>query len=320
MPELPEVETTARGLNKKVLGLKILDFWTDWPKYLKTPKTERDFKKCVKGKKILDFNRRGKNLLIKLSGNTTILIHQKMTGHLLYGKWEKGSDVKVKDKKLLEKLGVGWEKEKWLPTPFSGDLTDPKNKFIRSIFFLDNGKMLALSDLRRFAKIMCGPTEEIMSLPEIKSLGPEPLEKSFTFAKFKRLIKGDPEAKIRGKTGKIKQVLMDQNFIVGVGNIYADEILYLAKIHPLSKVEKLKDTQLKAIYNQMKKVLTKAVKTRGTSIDDFRDPMGAKGKYGELLLVYQKTGQKCPKGHKIERIRINSRSSHFCPKEQKLYK
>ncbi len=113
---------------------------------------------------------------------------------------------------------------------------------------------------------------------------------------------------------------MDQSFIVGIGNIYSDEILYKAKIHPLSRVEKLKASQFRVLYLFIRKILKKAIKLRGTSIDDFRDTAGRKGKYGEVIMVYQKKGQKCPQGHVIKRIKLGGRSGHFCPVEQKLYK
>ena len=124
--------------------------------------------------------------------------------------------------------------------------------------------------------------------------------------------------KFRVKKGKVKQVLMDQQFIVGIGNIYSDEILYTAKIHPLSRVEKLKEPHIKAIYAAIKKILEKGIKMRGTSIDDFRDTYGKKGNYGNVLLVYQRTGKKCPHGHLIHRIKVAQRSAHFCPTCQRL--
>jgi|SRR3989344_2596248 len=301
MPELPEVETVARGLNQTVKGRKIKDVWTDWPKYFRLPKGETAFKKCIVGRKITGAGRRAKYVLIALSGDYLLAIHQKMTGHLLYGFWKPGTG---------NRKPAGWEKEKWIPKPFSGPLTDPMNRFVRLIFFLDNKKMLAFSDVRRFGKVLCGPKDEVMN--HLNGLGPEPLDPAFTFKKFKDLF--------LKKRGRIKQVIMNPEFIAGIGNIYADEILYAAKIHPLSRVEKLKDRELKAIYNATKKILVSAIKVRGTSIDDFRDLAGKKGGYSDIRMVYQRAGQKCPRGHIIKRIKIGGRSAHFCPTEQKLYK
>lgn len=301
MPELPEVETVAKGLNRTVKGRKIKDVWTDWPKYFKLSKSEKAFKRCVVGREITGAGRRAKYVLIELSGDYLLAIHQKMTGHLLYGRWQ------MVDGRLSKP--TGWEKEKWLPQPFKGPLTDPMNRFIRLIFFLDNKKMLALSDVRRFAKVLCGPREKILATSDLSKLGPEAL--GLNSREFIGLF--------NNKHGRIKQVLMDQNFIVGIGNIYSDEILYLAKIHPLSRVEKLGESQLQTIYKAIKKVLTKAITMHGTSIDDFRVPTGEKGKYGERRLVYQRAGQKCPHGHTIKRLKIGGRSAHYCPVEQKLY-
>lgn len=303
MPELPEVETTVRGLNRRVKGRRIIGVWTDWPKYFKLHKNRDSFSRLIVGRKIIKSTRRGKNILVDLSGGYILLVHQKMSGHLLYGNW--------KENKRPSKAPAGWESQKWFPDPPQGKLIDPKNRFIRLIFFLDNGKILALSDLRRFAKVLAGPKEKILALPDIADLGPEPLETSFS--EFRKLFKA--------KRGGIKQILLDQKFIVGIGNIYADEILYASRIHPLSRAEKLKTPQLKALYQATRKILKKALESRGTSIDDFRDTAGAKGDYGSKLVVYQQTGKKCPDGkHTVKRIKIGGRSTHFCPVEQKLYK
>jgi formamidopyrimidine-DNA glycosylase len=304
MPELPEVETVVQGLNNKIRGRKIVALWTDWPKYFRLSGGEKAFRRHVIGKKLLRVERRGKNILISLSDNHLLLVHQKLSGHLLYGRWKKNARP--------DKNSKTWEGQKWIPDPPRGALLDPMNRFIRLIFFLDNKKMLALSDLRRFAKVLCGPKEAILGLADIKNIGPEPLDKNFTLAKFKALF--------GVRRGAIKQVLMDQAFIAGIGNIYSDEILYLAKIHPLSRAEKLKGPQFEKIYRVMRKIFKKAVKVRGTSIDDFRDTAGTKGAYGQLLMVYQKNGQKCPKNHIIKRLKVGGRSAHFCSAEQVLYK
>ena len=305
MPELPEVETVVRDLQKRVVGRRILDVWTDWPKYFKGTSL-KVFKRQVKNKKILGVARRGKNILIKVSGGYLILVHLKMTGHLLVGKW------KITNNKSQT------TKKEWKPDGAAREMSDPKNGFIRLIFFLDFKEypMLALSDTRRFAKVLCGPKEKILNLPDLKSLGPEALE--IPYKDFRELFKT--------KKGKIKQVLLDQSFVVGIGNIYSDEILYVAKIHPLSRVEKLKEAHIKALYLAMRKILERGIKMRGTSSDDFRDTYGRRGNYGSVILTYQRQGQKCAKGpfgfaqgkHIIQRIKVAQRSAHFCPKCQHL--
>jgi formamidopyrimidine-DNA glycosylase len=304
MPELPEVETIAKDLDREIKGRTIKGLWTDWPKYFKLPKGEKLFKKHIIGKKITGVGRRGKNVLIHLSDGHLLLVHQKMSGHLLAGQWRK---IGTKDRR---KLSEPWAGQKWLPVAVKGPLLDPMNRFIRLIFFLDKGEMLALSDLRRFAKVICGPREKVFDLPDLKDLGPEPLEKGFTFAKFKNLFKD--------KNGRIKQVLMDQSFVVGIGNIYADETLWLAKIHPLRRLDSLSPAELKRIYVAMITTLRKAVKLRGSSIDDYRDGFGRRGGYDLVRYVYQREGKKCPRcGRKIKRMKIGGRSAHFCENCQK---
>ena len=173
MPELPEVETVVKGLNQKVRGLTIKDVWSDWPKYFKPHRSLAKFKKQVAGKKIIKAARRGKNILIELSGGKLLLIHQKMTGHLLVGKWQhnKKGDGRTRTSGYWQSKGPG-------------PLSDPKNDFIHLMFFLSNSQQLALSDVRKFAKVLCASKEEILNSEDLTSLGPEPLETGFTFIKF----------------------------------------------------------------------------------------------------------------------------------------
>lgn len=283
MPELPEVQTTVNGLNKKIKNLTITGVWTDWPKYLK-----KGFAKEITGRKILKIWRIGKNIIFDLSGGKVMLIHQKMTGHLLYGKWR---DEKV-------------------------------NSYIHLIFSLSNGEKLSLSDLRKFAKILAVDKKDFKNLKDIKNIGPDPLLQSFKFSDFKNLI--------TKRRGAVKKILVNQNIISGIGNIYSDEILFTAKIHPLKKIENLNRTELKKIFNATKKILKKAVKLRGTSISDYRDTAGKAGRYGDVRLVYRKEGEKCPRLRQsfgrqankcngiIKRIKIGGRSAHFCLVCQKL--
>lgn len=327
MPELPEVETIVRDLKNKIIGRKVKSVWFDAPKMIsiifadkrgkvrgttrKTDKFQQTFENAVRGFKITEIKRRGKNILIYLQNadkcrlktqisadigenqrqSALLLIHQKMTGHLLYGKWV------VKNKKTVSLL--------------KGAMRERVNDYIHLIFYLDNGWQLALSDLRKFAKVVFGQKNEIENLKELKSLGPEPLEKNFDFKKFKEAI--------QKKNSKIKQVLMNQSIISGIGNIYSDEILWLAKIHPFRPASQLKDSELKKIFHFIKEVLKKAVKLRGTSISDFRDPEGKKGHYAEHRYVYQREGEKCQRCRSIiKRLKMGGRSAHFCPKCQKL--
>lgn len=291
MPELPEVETTVHDLNKQISGKKILDVWTDFPKNIKEPRHFSDFKQKIKNKRIQKVWRRGKNILIDLDCGLTLLIHQKMTGHLLLGRW------KIKNKKWQSSL--------------KGYLEDSVNRFIHLVFWLDKDKMLALSDLRKFAKIILIETKKIPELKDLRKLGPEPLEKSFTLEKFKKIIQ---DAK-----GKIKQVLMNQEVIAGIGNIYSDEILWTAKINPFRKTEDLNKDDLKRIFVAIKKILNEAIKLKGDSMSDYRLITGEKGGYQGIQRVYRREGKSCPRGDGgiVKRAKIGGRSAHFCPVCQK---
>lgn len=295
MPELPEVETIVKDLRKKIIDREIISVWFDAPKLIKKPKPA-DFEKEIKGLKIEDIRRRAKNILIFLNQDKVLLIHQKMTGHLLYGKWaiKKTRNQKFETRSLI-----------------AGAMREKVNDYIHIIFYLDNGWQLALSDLRKFAKVVLGSKEEIENLEELRKLGPEPLEKNFDFKKFKEAI--------QKKNGKIKQVLMDQNIISGIGNIYSDEILWTARVHPFKPTNRLNKLELKKIFQATKKILKEALNLRGISISNFRDPEGKKGYYAEHRRVYQREGEKCPRcGGIIKRVKIGGRSAHFCPKCQKL--
>ncbi len=307
MPELPEVQTVVNDLNHKVVGRRIVGVWSDWPKGIKDPLDQwrarkhahvKEFEKAIRGSKIINVERRGKNILIYLSGDKLLLIHQKMTGHMLVGKWS-------------VKCQVSGVRCQVIPLEPKAAVEDPYNKYIHLIFYLDNGKMLALSDLRKFAKAILGRTKEVENLPELVNLGSDALSPNLTVAEFMSLI--------RGEKRKIKQVLMDQQVIAGIGNIYSDDILWKAKVHPFKSANKLKDQELKAIYKAMREILKKAVKLRGTSTSDFRDTAGEPGAYTDERLVYQREGDSCQRcGTQIKRIKLGGRSAHYCPKCQKL--
>ncbi len=295
MPELPEVETIVNGLKKKIIGLKITDAWSDWPKMLRQAGGLVQFKKQTNGKKILSVRRRAKYVVMDLEGDKTMFIHQKISGHLLYGKW-------------LNSNGV-WKSR------VSGPLSrDRQNGYIRFLLTFNNGYQLGLSDVRRFGKIILIDDDKTEDLKEIRNLGPEPLE--ISFRQFEELFISNG----RQKKGRIKSVLMDPTFIVGIGNIYADEILWSCGLHPLSRVEHLKKQDLKNIYGNIVRILKKAIKYKGSSMDDYRMLSGEKGRFQNFQNAYQKTGMKCHKkdGGIMQRIKFGGRSSHFCPIHQKL--
>lgn len=303
MPELPEVQTTASILNKRVKGLKIIDIWTDYnsPYYLgknsiKDKKYFSFFKKELLNKDIISVGRRAKNVLINVSGNKTILVHMKMTGHLLYGKY-------------------AFDGKKWSPKE-DGSLNDPYNRFIHLVFSLSNMKHLVLCDTRKFAKVVVLDTLKLNVSEGLDKLGPEPLDESFNFNKFKEALSKKP-------SGKIKTVLMDQEIIAGIGNIYSDEVLWYSGIHPLEKVENISEEKLKILFKYIKKILKQSILLGGDSMSDYRNPYGEKGGYQKIHKVYRRVGEKCKtKGCSgiIKRIKVGGRSAHFCDCHQVLNK
>ncbi len=300
MPELPEVETTVRGLKKEILGTKILDVWTDLNTKdkrkidtISNPNYFLYFKKEISGQKIISVERRAKNILINLSKEKTVLVHLKMTGHLLFGEY-----------KFIKK------ENKWQPYK-KGPLEDPYNRFIHAVFSLSNKKYLAFSDARKFGKITLFNTKE-NSNKHLSNLGPEPLEKNFDFKKFKERLSRKPK-------GKIKTVLMDQSIIVGIGNIYSDEILWRSNVNPKRKVSDLKEKELILIFKAIKQLLNKGIGFGGDSMSDYRNIYGLPGKFQLHHMAYRRTGEKCSKkgclGVIIREV-INNRSAHFCSKHQ----
>lgn len=303
MPELPEVQTTVDGINDKAKGLTITDVWTDYDSpfhygkdNVKNPKYFSIFKKNAIGGKITGAERRGKNILIHLSNGRTILAHMKMTGHFMYGKYQ-------------------LDKNTWRPIEKDSPLTDPFNRHIRILFTLSNGKHLAFADTRKFAKIFIFDTGKHHEIADLADLGPDPLTKSFS-AKVM-------EARLMSrKNWKIKQALLDQEVIAGIGNIYSDEMLWSAGIHPLSIVAKIPPDKVKRLHKAMIDVLKKGLDFGGDSTSDYRNIHGLPGKFQHKHNVYRRAGKPCPKkdGGTIERTKVGGRSAHFCPVHQILYK
>ncbi len=313
MPELPEVQTTVLGIKKYAVGKTITDVWTNYKNQsgfhdgkdnIKNAAFFADFKKKIIGKKIIDSNRRAKNILRKLSGDLTILIHMKMTGHVLFGEYTQ---------KRLNGKGVRLKEEIWEPKNKNSPLGDSFNQFIRVVFSLSNGKHLVLSDMRRFAKVTLIENKNLSSSQHLSHLGLEPLEKDFTIEKFKSALLKRPGY-------KIKKALLDQTLVVGIGNIYSDEALWRANIHPERVVKSLSNTEWKKLFTETIAVLKKGIDFGGDSMSDYRNILGEKGKFQEEHNAYRRTNLPCKKKGchgKIVRKIIATRSSHFCDTHQK---
>ncbi|MGC8944095.1 MAG: bifunctional DNA-formamidopyrimidine glycosylase/DNA-(apurinic or apyrimidinic site) lyase [Minisyncoccia bacterium] len=286
MPELPEIETIKRDLNKALKRRRIIDVWTDNLKDF----DKKEFEKKIFNQKIEEVVRKGKNIFIIFQNKNVLWFHLKLTGHLLLGQYK-------------------LENNKWVPKE-KGLYLDRQNLYIHWVFMLDNSKKLVLSDSRRFAKV------KIISLKEMddfeKKLGPDPLTNKFTKEYLSEKLK---RAKI-----SVKKFLMDQKYISGIGNIYANEILFEAKINPFRKANSLSAEEINTLFLVIRKILMKAITYRGTSAKDeaYRDLYGRKGNFGKFLKIYQKEGEKCPRCNGIIlRKTENNRSTFYCPKCQK---
>jgi formamidopyrimidine-DNA glycosylase len=297
MPELPEVQTTVDGIQALAKGLRIVGVWTDM--YSKAPmfkdsiknKTyfEHTFRPTIIGKKILSSKRRAKNILIALSGDATMLIHMKMTGHIMYGAY-------TYDPK----------KNSWTPKAGQPALDDPFNRFIHVVFSLDNGHHLVLSDMRKFAKVTL-VTDAVRK--ELDALGVEPLDKAFDKKVFTNSVRRFPNA-------YIKTALMDQRLVVGIGNIYSDEILHASQTLPHRKVHDLNDQELGRIFTYIAPILRSGIDFGGDSMSDYRNIYGERGLFQGKHKAYRRTGLVCTrKGCSgiIKRLVLNTRSAHFCP-------
>ncbi len=296
MPELPEVQTTVDGIEKVARGRTITDVWTDMFSsshiFKNTIKNKKYFthifRPAVIGKKILHATRRAKNILISLSGDETILIHMKMTGHIMYGTYEYHAKKNI-----------------WTPSQGQPSLQDPFNRFIHVVFTLDNGKHLVLCDMRKFAKVTLVDTSITQELQE---LGPEPFDIIFTDSYFIERIQHTPDA-------YIKTALLNQKLVAGIGNIYSDEILHAAKILPDRKVSELSVRELRSIHKHITPLLRDGIHMGGDSMSDYRNIHGERGLFQGKHKAYRRTGLACTrtgcKGY-IERKVINARSAHFC--------
>jgi formamidopyrimidine-DNA glycosylase len=292
MPELPEVQTIIDDLNRKIKGETIVGFWTDWGKTIHN-QTAKEFTKAIKNRKILGAKRIGKNIFIDLSGGKTLYIHLKMTGHLLV----KSLKLKVKSE------GRNY-------------FSDRVNQYVHHKWFLNSGiknydKILEFSDLRKFGKIVLLDTSKIKEYKDIKNLGVDAMSPEFNFAYFNKILD-------KRQRAPIGIVLMDQNLIAGIGNIYRSEILFGAGILPGRKIGTLNVGERKKIFGSIDKILKKAIKYRGTSDSDYRDTSGAPGGYQNILKVYRREKQKCKIcGTIISRETLGQRSVFFCPSCQK---
>lgn len=289
MPELPEVETIKLGLEKLIIGKTVSSVTHDWPKSFPNSKPAADW--FLINSKIVSIKRRAKVLIIDLSSEYSLVIHLKMTGQLVY-----------KDSK--RRFGAGH--------PSSSLLGDLPDRSTRVILTFKDGSKLFFNDQRKFGWVRLMPTIEIPNIDFMKKLGPEPLDPVFAAKDFTERIK-------RRASTNVKAALLDQSVIAGVGNIYADESLWGAKIHPSRQVKTLSTSETSKLFDQLLSVLKLSIQKGGSTDRNYVDARGKKGSYLSFANVFRRQGQPCPRCQTtIIKIRVAGRGTHICPNCQKV--
>ncbi len=289
MPELPEVETIRRGLSELIINrcIKAVDF--DWPKSF--PNARSDVERFLVGAKVTNVRRRAKVLLIDISTDYSLVIHLKMTGQLVF-----------RAKSVA--FGAGHPSDSLI-----GELPD---KSTRVTFTFVDGSHLYFNDQRKFGWVRLMPTLEVPNIDFMQKVGPEPLEADFTIDQFTQRF-------ARRANTSIKAALLDQTVIAGVGNIYADESLWGAKIHPLTKVVDLPVAKYSLLYTELRYVMNLAIEKGGSTDRNYVNAKGKKGSYIDFVRVFRREGQSCSRcGTEIIKIRVAGRGTHICPHCQKL--
>lgn len=272
MPELPEVETIRRQLQRRVGG-RVISHASVSDGLLVQPETRRRFAASVRGKRIEGVGRRGKYLLLELDSGDTLAMHLRMTGQIL-----------------------------WFP-----ETPDRSLRYVRARFGLDNGSWLVFSDVRRFGRAWIVPAD----LPDregywAERVGVEPLGRAFTAARLAALL--------NGRRGPVKPLLLNQALVAGIGNIYADEALFQARVHPLRPGGSLDAGEVAGLRDAIRDRLQVAVRAGGSSIDRYRDTAGEAGAMQTLLRVHLQAGRPCPNcGTTIVKTRVGGRGTYHCP-------
>jgi formamidopyrimidine-DNA glycosylase len=292
MPELPEVETVARDLQRWVVGAQIANADVRWERTIRHPQPAERFVEEVRGAEIARVGRRAKSLLLYLADGRVMTVALRMTGALIVAP----ADA-------------------------------PEDQYARVVFHLADGRQLRYRDVRKFGRIglfdggglrRYAPrrprrSRRVAETPGRYRVGdvfarhgPEPLSASFTADRL--------AARLRRRSARLKSLLLDQSFIAGIGNIYADEALWLARLHPLRSADSLTPDEVRRLHRSIRRVLRQAITNRGASFSDYVGADGEPGDNAERLAVYRRTGSPCLRcGRPIDRIVVGQRSTHFCP-------
>jgi len=289
MPELPEVETVRRGLAELIIGKVVVSSENDTAKGF--PNTDADVRQFLYGSTVTAIRRRAKVLMIDLSTEYSLVIHLKMTGQLVFVDKE-------------ERFGAGH--------PNDSLVNALPDKSTRVTITFKDGSKLFFNDQRKFGWVKLMPTVEIPELPFMKKVGPEPLELDFTAEQFAARFAR------RGRTN-IKAAILDQYVVAGVGNIYADESLWGAKVHPKRLVETITADEFQLLYTDLREVMNLSIEKGGSSNRNYVNAEGKRGSYMDFARVFRREGLPCPRcGTTIEKLRVAGRGTHICPHCQML--
>ncbi len=284
MPELPEVETIVRDLDKKLKGKKIIALASSDKKVFQLK--PQGVKKII-GQAVKAVRRRAKMIIIDLGGYN-LVIHLKMTGQLVY--------------KAKNSIIAGGH-------PIANEGRELPNKFTRVIFKFNDKSALYFNDVRRFGWVKLASEEELARQHE--KIGVEPLSQAFTLEYFKKFL-------ARKAKSTIKQALLDQKYVSGIGNIYADESLFASRIKPMRRVNSLKPKEIEKLWQAIPKILNYAIKHRGTSFNDYVDAQGEVGNFVKYLRVYGRAGEKCRGcAGQVLKTKLGGRGTHWCDLCQK---
>lgn len=288
MPELPEVETVRIGLTRLLPGREIVSATSDNPKSF--PNSPDDVEKFLLGAKVVEVKRRAKVLVIELNTKYSLVIHLKMTGQLVFvGEGER--------------FGAGH--------PSDSLIHQLPDKSTRVVFEFSDGSHLYFNDQRKFGWVRLLPTAEVPNIDFFKKVGPEPLAADFTAKAFKERLSRRPNT-------SIKAAILDQTMIAGIGNIYADESLWGAKIHPATPVKYVPVAKLNKLFTAVQDVLRLSIEKGGSSDKNYVNAEGKKGSYLAFASVFRREGQPCPRcGTTIIKTRVAGRGTHTCPRCQK---
>lgn len=286
MPELPEVETVRRGLERLIVGKKIVAESHDTDKGFPNPPA--DVEHFVLGAHVKAVSRRAKILIIDLDSDYSLVVHLKMTGQLVF----RGE----------QRFGAGHPNDSLI-----SELPDGSTRV--TLTFDDDSKLF-FNDQRKFGWMKLYPTIEVPNIDFMQKVGPEPLEDSFTPEVFIE--------RMRRRNGTtVKAALLDQTVLAGVGNIYADESLWGAAIHPAERVRDVPDAKLRTLYEEVRYVLQLSIEKGGSTDRNYVNAEGKKGSYIDFARVFRREGQACPRCQEpIEKARVAGRGTHFCPREQ----